>query len=243
MSKDEDKKETKSLFGKLRFRQWNEVLQANRAPQDEIKKQPTVINKGEAKPVATPEPIKQAKPEEKTESINIPKPQRTGLNVMIIPENVYIEGSVRGECDAEIYGKVNGNIQIKGNLILGKTAEVKGSIKALSSSIDGTVEGKIESTNDIEFGPNCKVQAELISGQRIIISGRVNGSIYAEVGIKLQQTARLNGDIIAIKWFSMQEGAIFNGKCSMQRVEKQVIPQQPAATPNLNNLTQQQVKK
>lgn len=242
MSKDEDKKETKSLFGKLRFRQWNEVLQANRSPQDEMKKQKTVAGEEEI-PVATPEPIKQAKPEEKTESINIPKPQRTGLNVMIIPENVYIEGSIRGECDAEIYGKINGNIQIRGNLIIGKTAEVKGSIKASSSSIDGTIEGKIESTNDIEFGPNSKVKSELISGQKIIISGRVNGSIYAEVGIKLQPTAKLNGDIIAIKWFSMQEGAIFNGKCSMQRIEKQAIPQELTATPNLNNLTQQQIKK
>ncbi|HOV32412.1 MAG TPA: polymer-forming cytoskeletal protein [Candidatus Hydrogenedens sp.] len=243
MGKDEDKKETKSLFGKLRFRQWNEVLQANRAPQDEMKKQETGVNKEEAKPVATTEPIKQAQPEKETGLVNIPKPQRTGLKVMIIPENVYIEGSVRGECDAEIYGKINGNIQIKGNLILGKTAEVKGSIKALSTSIDGTVEGKIESTNDIEFGPNSKVQSELISGQRIIISGRINGTIHAEVGIKLQPTARLNGDITAMKWFSMQEGAIFNGNCSMQKIEKRATPQQPITTPNPNNFTQQQIKK
>ncbi len=241
MSKDEDKKESKGLFGKLRFRQWNEVLQTNRAPQDETPKPTVSIGKEETKPVITPEPIKQTKPEREIESVNIPKPQKTGLKVMIIPENVYIEGSVRGECDAEIYGKINGNIQIKGNLILGKTAEVKGSIKALSTSIDGTVEGKIESTNDIEFGPNSKVQAELISGQRIIISGRVNGSIYAEVGIKLQQTAKLNGDIITVKWFSVQEGAIFNGKCSMQKIEKQTTPQQPTTTPN--NFTQQQIKK
>ncbi|MCA1902980.1 MAG: polymer-forming cytoskeletal protein [Candidatus Hydrogenedens sp.] len=237
MSKDEDKKESKTLFGKLRFRQWNEVLQANRTPQDETKpqQQPKVeTEKSTSAPQTTTPKTGDS------ENINIPKPTKTGLKVMIIPENVYIEGSVRGECDAEIYGKINGNILVKGNLILGKTAEVKGSIKALSSSIDGIVEGKIESTNDVEIGPNSKIQAELISGQRIVISGQVNGSVQAEIGVKLLQSAKLNGDIIALKWISVQEGAIFNGNCIMKKQQQQHIPQQ-SLTVGLNQ--NQQIKK
>jgi|GEM_PF-1368820 len=220
MNKDEEKKESKSLFGKLRFGNLNEVWSANRKPQEEVVKPPEKIE--EKKTVVQQEPIRQI--DKENESVNIPKPQKTGLKVMVIPENVYIEGSIRGECDSEIYGKINGNIQIKGNLTLGKTAEVKGSIKAMSASIDGIVEGKIETTNNVEIGPNSKIQAELISGQKIVISGQVNGSVCAEVGVKLQQSAKLNGDIIALKWFSIQEGAIFNGNCSMKRKEQSKTP-------------------
>lgn len=215
MSKDEGKKESKTLFGKLRFGNLNEVWSANRKPQEEdTKPQPKVEEK---KIAVQEEPIRQTP--QQNESLNISKPQKTGIKSMVIPENVYIEGSIRGECDSEIYGKINGNIQVKGNLVLGKTAEVKGSIKAISTSIDGIVEGKIETTNDIEIGPNSKIQAEIISGQKIVISGQVTGSINAEIGVKLQQSARLNGDVVALKWFSIQEGAQFNGKCSMKKVE------------------------
>lgn len=248
MSKDEEKKESKSLFGKLRFGNLNEVWSANRKPQEETVKPQEKIE--EKKTVVQQEPITRQIVKE-NESINIPKPQKTGLKVMVIPENVYIEGSIRGECDSEIYGKINGNIQVKGNLVLGKTAEVKGSIKAMSASIDGIVEGKIETMNDIEIGPNSKIQAELISGQKIVISGKVDGSICAEVGVKLQQSAKLNGDIIALKWFSIQEGAIFNGVCSMKRTEQSKTPlpteqpktiQQPSQ-PTQVNPQNQQIKK
>ncbi|MGC8738824.1 MAG: bactofilin family protein [Candidatus Hydrogenedens sp.] len=247
MSKDEEKKESKSLFGKLRFGNLNEVWSANRKPQEEIVKPQEKVE--EKKTVVPQEPTRQIVKE--NESITISKPQKTGLKIMVIPENVYIEGSIRGECDSEIYGKINGNIQIKGNLVLGKTAEVKGSIKSMSASIDGIVEGKIETTNDVEIGPNSKIQAELISGQKIIVSGQVNGSICAEVGVKLQQSAKLNGDIIALKWFSIQEGAVFNGNCSMKRTEQTPKPQPTEQPKNIQqsspsvhvNLQNQQIKK
>ncbi len=244
MSRDEEKKETKTLFGKLRFRKFDEVWSpANKPPQEEVvKPQPKLEEK---KTIVQNETDRQTTKE--SEPLNIPKTQKTGLKVMIIPDQVYIEGSIRGECDSEIYGKINGNVQIRGNLVLGKTAEVKGSIKALSASIDGVVEGKIETTNDVEIGPNSKIQAELISGQKIVISGQVNGSIHAEVGVKLQQTARLNGDITALKWFSIQEGAIFNGNCSMKKSETPNIAQpiqqpKPPVQPNQSTQLNQQKK-
>ncbi len=221
MNRDEEKKEAKGLFGKLRFRKLDEVWSPGKITSEEPpKSQPKVEEK---KTIIQEEP-KQVVKEKEVEVINIPKPQKTGLKVMVIPENVYIEGSIRGECDSEIYGKINGNIIVKGNLILGKSAEVKGSIKAMSASIDGIVEGKIETTNDVEIGPNSKIQVELISGQRVVISGQVNGNIHAEVGVKLLQTAKLNGDVVALKWFSVQEGAIFNGNCSMKKVEQPKTP-------------------
>lgn len=247
MSKDEGKKESKTLFGKLRFGNLNEVWSANRKPQEEGTKAQSKI---EEKKITVQEEPARPTPQQ-SETLNISKPQKTGIRSMVIPENVYIEGSIRGECDSEIYGKINGNIQVKGNLILGRTAEVKGSIKAISASIDGIVEGKIETTKDVEIGLNSKIQAELISGQKIVISGQVNGSINAEIGVKLQQSAKLNGDVIALKWFSIQEGAQFNGNCSMKKMEQAKITQpieppkniQQTNQPLRNNPQNQQLKK
>lgn len=238
MAKDEDKKETKGLFGKLRFGNLNEVWTSSRKPQEEVTPPPQKV---EEKKTTVParEETTQSPPKE-SQPIPISNQQRTGLKVMIIPEHVYIEGSIRGECDSEIYGKINGNIQIKGNLVLGKTAEVKGSIKAMSASIDGVVEGKIETTQDIEIGANSKILADTIkSGQKITIAGqvKVTGNIQADVGVKLLQSAKLEGDVVALKWFSVQEGAVFNGKCTMKPVEQSPSPpkaEQPKVTSGSN---------
>jgi cytoskeletal protein CcmA (bactofilin family) len=95
--------------------------------------------------------------------------------------------------------------------LLGKDAEVKGSIKSQGSMrIDGSVDGELASTKTITIGTSGSVEGN-ITAENIIISGRVRGSLSARGKIILESTARLEGDITASR-LAIAEGASFRGR-------------------------------
>lgn len=235
MSRDDEKKESRGFFSGFRFRQLRDVIPSG---SDGESTKERLDNKSEMTMEEKSSGDSDTIHKDKLQTFETThKLQHTGLKVMVIPENVYIEGSIRGECDAEIYGKISGNVEIKGNLILGKSAEVKGSIQARSCSIDGVVEGKIKASNEIEIGTHSKVKADVISGQKVLVSGHVTGNIEAEIGVKLLHTARVDGDIMALKWISMDDGCTFNGKCLMKKPANTGTSSTPTSNSSVANAT------
>lgn len=215
----EDNKESKGLFGKF-FKKLDESLETSRGKT--VAETSTPEEKGTKLPSVGVSPSKQLESGTTTYAIRDTKTdklQKIGVNRMLIPEGVVIEGSIVGECDAQIYGTVNGNITIKGKLELGAPAKVKGTIRAVSSMINGNVEGNVHCDEDVEIGQNSKVVAEITAGQRVIISGVVKGNIKAGALVKLLSTAKVEGDVTVVKNFSIDENAVFNGKCIMGKVE------------------------
>jgi len=95
----------------------------------------------------------------------------------------------------------------KGSVIEG-TLEVEGEIR-----IDGTVKGKISSTESLTIGNGGIVEADL-NTKVAVIGGNVIGNVFASEKIELQSKARVQGDITT-KNLVVEEGAIFHGKCSM----------------------------
>jgi cytoskeletal protein CcmA (bactofilin family) len=96
----------------------------------------------------------------------------------------------------------------KGSMIEG-TLEVEGEIR-----IDGTVKGKISSTESLTIGDGGIVRADL-NTKIAVIGGNVIGSILALEKIELQSKAVVEGDITT-KNLVVEEGAILHGKCNMR---------------------------
>ena len=95
--------------------------------------------------------------------------------------------------------------------LLGKDAEVKGTIKSQGSMrIDGSIEGELTSTKTITIGASGSVEGN-VTAENIIISGRVRGTLSARGKIVLENTARLEGDINASR-LVIAEGASFRGR-------------------------------
>lgn len=95
----------------------------------------------------------------------------------------------------------------KGSVIEG-TLEVEGGIR-----IDGTVKGKISSTESLTIGNGGIVEADL-NTKVAVIGGNVIGNVFALEKIELQSKSRVQGDITT-KNLVVEEGAIFHGKCNM----------------------------
>ncbi len=80
--------------------------------------------------------------------------------------------------------------------------------------IDGKVQGNIASTGNVAIGKGGNVEGN-ITAANLKVSGRVKGNIEVSGRCVLDATSILNGDSKA-KIFAVEEGAIINGKISME---------------------------
>ena len=133
---------------------------------------------------------------------------------MVVPEGVIISGSMSSGSETEIAGKVEGDVRVDGRLFLGPTALISGNVRAVSCKVDGLVEGRMECSQELELGRTGRLNADAMAGKRIQAAGQIRGNVLTGGVLRLASTARVEGDIQA-RQFVMEEGAVFNGKCTM----------------------------
>ena len=79
--------------------------------------------------------------------------------------------------------------------------------------IDGVVDGEIQCQGALTIGEGAEVRAK-ISGQVVVIRGKVEGNVTAKEKVELLAPARLIGNVSAPKLI-ISEGVVFDGDCSM----------------------------
>ena len=79
--------------------------------------------------------------------------------------------------------------------------------------IDGAVDGEIQCQGTLTIGDGADVRAK-ISGQVVIIHGKVEGNVVAKDRVELLAPARLTGDVNAPR-LVIAEGVMFDGDCAM----------------------------
>lgn len=100
--------------------------------------------------------------------------------------------------------------------ILDVDASVQGNLSfkdAVNLRINGKFDGTLETKGNLTIGPTAQVNAT-ITGENIIIAGRVKGKIIATERLTLLPTAVMQGEILPAK-LNVAEGAIFEGTCRM----------------------------
>ncbi|MGE4357187.1 MAG: polymer-forming cytoskeletal protein [Candidatus Omnitrophota bacterium] len=79
--------------------------------------------------------------------------------------------------------------------------------------IQGKFEGKLETKGVLIIGENAEVKAD-ISGEEIIIAGKVNGTLSASRELKIVSPAKVKAEI-KTPLLHIEKGAVFNGVCQM----------------------------
>jgi len=100
--------------------------------------------------------------------------------------------------------------------VLDVTATMQGNMTfsdPVNLRISGKFEGNLSTRGKLTVGKNAEVIAD-ISGEDVTISGIVKGKIRAMEVLRFTSTAQVVGDIQTPK-LSVEEGAIFRGKCKM----------------------------
>ena len=79
--------------------------------------------------------------------------------------------------------------------------------------VNGTVEGAVEATGDVEIDDMAKVKAS-VAGRQVSIRGQVSGPVTARKRLVLARSGSLIGDVWVPR-LVVQDGATFNGNVSM----------------------------
>jgi len=99
-----------------------------------------------------------------------------------------------------------------------------------SARIDGIVDGEIQCQGTLTIGEGAEVRAK-ISGEVVVIRGKVEGNVVAKEKVELAAPARLIGNVDAPR-LSITDGVVFDGDCSMGTVKQKggsVTPLNPSA--------------
>ncbi|TRZ48500.1 helix-turn-helix domain-containing protein [bacterium] len=100
--------------------------------------------------------------------------------------------------------------------IMDVDVEMQGSLnfkEPVNLRINGKFQGILETKGNLTVGQAAVVIAE-ITGDNIVVGGRVKGRITAKERLTLLPTAMVEGDIYPAK-LNIAEGAILEGRCMM----------------------------
>jgi excisionase family DNA binding protein len=100
--------------------------------------------------------------------------------------------------------------------VLDINATMQGSLvfsEPVNLRINGKFEGTLTTKGSLMIGESAVVNSDIV-GENITIAGRVSGKIRATKLIHLTHTAQVVADVDTPQ-FSVEEGAIFNGKSKM----------------------------
>jgi len=91
----------------------------------------------------------------------------------LIGRGTYVEGTINAEGTVRVDGKIQGGINIAGNLIVGEEGAIKGNIKADSAFVAGVVEGNVTATSQLHITHTAKLVGDIAVKNVIIDEGGI----------------------------------------------------------------------
>ncbi len=110
--------------------------------------------------------------EEMTEVAELPEP-RTNT---VIAKDLTVTGTLRGDGVVQIEGTVEGEVSLKGYVIVTPTGNIKGPVEADVIRIAGSVEGKVTAHDHLRLEKTGTVEGDVTTVSFVIEDGgRLNG--------------------------------------------------------------------
>jgi cytoskeletal protein CcmA (bactofilin family) len=125
---------------------------------------------------------------------------------------------LNGEATGDLSGFLDRDIDLTGEMSFKETLR-----------IDGKFQGNVRKGKCLVIGETAEVNAE-IDVDQIFVSGHVQGKIRARERVELHRTARVEAEI-QTKALIIEEGAHFEGQCSMQTMERETQPSSESPRP------------
>ena len=110
----------------------------------------------------------------------------------IIGAGTVVRGNMTGEGSLEIYGRVDGDVSMTGEVLVGETGAVLGQINAGRISVSGAVQGDLHGTEAVLLERGAKVVGDLRAPRIGIANGAlVRGSVRTEGEPAVAQNKRV----------------------------------------------------
>ncbi|MCL2440935.1 MAG: polymer-forming cytoskeletal protein [Treponema sp.] len=107
-------------------------------------------------------------------------------------------------------------------VILGKTTSFTGILKfATTLRIQGNFRGTIDATGDLIVDKEAVIDADHITAGSLTVFGQISGTVHALDKVDMMTGAKVLGDVSAAR-LRIADGVLFEGKCRMTNVEKDI---------------------
>jgi len=107
-------------------------------------------------------------------------------------------------------------------VVLGKSTSFTGLLKfATTLRIQGNFRGTIDASGDLIVDKEAVVDADHITVSSLTVYGHISGTVHAQDKVDMMSGAKVQGDVSASR-LRIADGVLFEGKCKMTNVEKDV---------------------
>lgn len=106
----------------------------------------------------------------------------------VIAQGTSVRGSIRGEGDVEILGRVEGTVVVQGEVVIGETALIKSDVRARRVIVRGAVRGSVSADELLILEPGARVLGDLGAPQvGIRPGGLVKGHVSTAGPLPLER--------------------------------------------------------
>lgn len=79
----------------------------------------------------------------------------------LIGKNTYFEGNIKSDGTIRIDGKIKGEIESKGDVVVGESGSIIGNIECMNVIISGSVEGNVIAREQLRLTPTAKLVGDI----------------------------------------------------------------------------------
>ena len=116
--------------------------------------------------------------------------------------------------------KIQPDPSVEIHTLLGPGSEFEGKLTFEGAvRIDGKLSGEIFSDDVLVIGESAEVRAQIDVGE-LVVRGTVFGNISTKKSLEIYAPGRIVGDITTPSLF-VEKGVVFEGRCSMGRMDRQ----------------------
>ncbi len=103
------------------------------------------------------------------------------MNGSVIGRGTVVRGNVRGSGSLEILGRVEGDVSVAGELVLGEESAVKGSVSGSHITVSGAVQGDVRGSEAVLLERGARVVGDLTAPRIGVATGAlVKGTVRTD---------------------------------------------------------------
>ncbi|MCB4807332.1 polymer-forming cytoskeletal protein [Tamlana sp. 62-3] len=95
----------------------------------------------------------------------------TSSSQNIIAKGTKLVGDINSEGDFRIDGTIEGNVNTKGKIVLGKTGVITGTLNGTDAYFEGEFSGKLTLSGTLTLKASAKVEGEVVAGKLAVEPG------------------------------------------------------------------------
>jgi len=104
-------------------------------------------------------------------------------DVTVIGQGIFLRGSIRGDGDVEIRGRIEGDVEVAGEVTIGEAALVKADIQARRIVVRGAVAGNLTGEDGVRLEEGARVVGDLRgAGIGIAEGALLHGNVQTGTG-------------------------------------------------------------